>query len=78
MSSLEEYPSLIMGIAKRAGGDTFLFYFHSSEASSLHTCTRAVICYVLQVQQMIVFILGHAKHTGQFISMFFLVDRFNK
>lgn len=78
MSSSEEYPSLFTGISKRTRDDTFLPYFHSSQASSLHICMRAIICYVLQVQQMIVFILGHAKHTGQFISMFFLVDHFNK
>lgn len=78
MSSLEEYPSLTMGIAKRRRDDTFLSYFHSSQASSLYICTRAVICYMLQVQQMIVFILGRAKHTGQLMSMFFLVDHFNK
>jgi len=78
MSSLGGYPILIMGTAKRTRDSTFLFYFCSSQDSSLHICTRAVICYVLQVQQVIVFILGHAKHTGQFITMFFPVDCFNK
>lgn len=78
MSSLEEYLNLIMGKAKRSRDYIFLSCFCSSQASFLHVCTRAVICFALQVQQMIVFILGHAKHTGQFISMFFLVDHFNK
>lgn len=78
MSFLEEYPSLIMDITKITRDYTFLSYFYPSQASSMRICSRAVTCYVLQVEHIIVFILGHAKHTGQFISMFFPVNRFNK
>lgn len=45
MSSLKEYPSVIIGIAKSTGDDKFLCCFCSSQSSSLHICTMC--CHLL-------------------------------